>query len=70
MLAWNYRGLGSPLTVRILTDEVKSKNPALVFLMETKASSSIIKGLQRKLGLTQGILVPCDGHSGGLAMLW
>ena len=70
VLTWNCRGLGSPPTVRLLTDEVKSKNPALVFLVETKASLSRIKGLQRKLGLTQGISVPCDGRSGGLAMLW
>ena len=65
VLAWNCRGLGSPLTVRLFTDEVKSKNPALVFLVETKASSSRIKGLQRKLGLTQGISVLCNGRSGG-----
>ena len=45
VLAWNCRGLGSPPTVHLLTDEVKSKNPALVFLVETKASSSRIKGL-------------------------
>ncbi|XP_023922453.1 uncharacterized protein LOC112033913 [Quercus suber] len=70
VLAWNCRGLGSTSTVQLLTDEVKSKNPALVFLVETKASPSRIKGLQRKLQLSQGITVPCDGRSGGLAMLW
>ena len=70
MLAWNCRGLGSSPTIQLLTDEVKSRNPALVFLMETKASPSRIKGLQRKLQLTQGISVLCDGRSGGLAMLW
>ena len=70
VLAWNCRGLGSTPAVRILTDEVKSKNPVLVFLVETKANLSRIKGLQRRLELTQGITVPCDGRSGGLAMLW
>ena len=45
VLAWNCRGLRSPPTIRLLTDKVKSKNPALVFLVETKASSSRIKGL-------------------------
>ena len=68
--AWNCRGLGSPPAVWILTVKVKSKNPVLVFLVETKASSSRIKDLQRKLEFTQGITVPCDGRSGGLAMLW
>nr|POF19087.1 hypothetical protein CFP56_77186 [Quercus suber] len=38
-------------------------------LRETKAKQYRIKGLQRKLNLTQGITVPCDGRSGGLAMM-
>lgn len=45
VLAWNYRGLRLPLAVQNLTHEVKSKNPILVFLVETKASPSRIKGL-------------------------
>nr|POE82897.1 hypothetical protein CFP56_14177 [Quercus suber] len=61
---------GSTSTVRILTDEVKSKKPILVFLAETKASTSRIKGIQHKLELTQGISVLSDGRSGGLAMIW
>ena len=51
--------------VRILTDEVKSKNSILVFLVETKASSSRMTGFQRKLKFTQGIDVPSDGKSDG-----
>ena len=69
-LAWNCRGMGSAPAVRALTDEVKKSDPVLVFLSETKASQRRIKGLQRKLGLTQGITVQSDGRSGGLAMLW
>ena len=56
--------------MRLLTDVVKVTTPVLVFLLETKASQNRIKGLQRKLNLTQGITVPSDGRSGGLAMLW
>ena len=70
VLAWNCRGLGSSLAVRVLTDEVKSKDPTLVFLAETKASVNRIKGIQRKTEYTQGIIVPSDGRSGGLALLW
>lgn len=47
--------------VRTLTDEVRSKDPLLVFLTETKASTSRIKGIQTKLEYTQGIAVPSDG---------
>lgn len=70
VLAWNCQGLGSTPAVRILTDELKSKRPILVFLAKTKASSSKGKGIQNKLELMQGISVPSDGRSGGLAMLW
>ena len=67
---WNCRGLGSAPAVRSLTDVVNVTNPVFIFLSKTKASQNRIKGLQRKLNLTQGIMVPSDGRSGGLAMLW
>ena len=70
VLSWNCWGLGSTPTIRLLTDEVSSKNPTLVFLAETKAQTSRIKGLQQKLNFTQGIVVPSDSRSGGLALLW
>ena len=70
MIAWNYRGMGSTLAVRTLTDEVRTREPLLVFLVETKARVSRIRGIQAKLNYTQGIVVPSDGRSGGLALLW
>ena len=70
VLAWNCRGLVTSPAVRTLIDEVKKKNPVLVFLVETKASIERMKGFQNKLGFTQGIVVPSNGRSGGLALLW
>ena len=70
ILAWNFRGLGTPPTVLTLTKEVKGKNPILVFLVETKANTDRMKGFQHKLGFTQGNIVPRNGESGGLAKLW
>ena len=69
-LAWNCRGLGSAPAVRSLTDEVKDTDPVLVFLSETKANQNRIRGIQRKLNFTQRIIVPSDGQSRGLVMLW
>ena len=46
------------------------KKPILVFLSETKASLSKMKGFQNKIEYTEGIIVPSDGQSGGLAMIW
>ena len=70
VLAWNCRGLGTPPAICTLTEEVKKQNPVVVFLAETKANTERMKGFQQKIGLTQGIIVPSDGMSGGLAMLW
>ena len=53
-----------------LIDEVKDIDPVLVFLSKTKANQNRIRGIQRKLNFTQGITVPSDGWSRGLAMLW
>nr|POE93748.1 hypothetical protein CFP56_30518 [Quercus suber] len=69
-MAWNCRGMGSTLAVRTLTDEVSTHEPLLVFLAETKAREKRIRGIQAKLNYTQGIVVPSDGRSGGLALLW
>lgn len=63
-------GLGSPPTICTLTKEVKGKNPVVVFLAKTKATIDRMKGFQHKLGFSQGIIVPSDGKSGGLVMLW
>ena len=46
------------------------KKPILVFLFETKASLSKMKGFQNKIEYTKGIIVPRDEKSGGLAMIW
>lgn len=70
VLAWNCLGLGSTPVVQILTDEVKSRRPILVFLAKTKVSSSKVKGIQNKLELMQGISVLSNGRSRCLAMLW
>ena len=70
VIAWNCQGLGSSLAFRTLTNKVRTKKPLLVFLSETKTGMSRIKGIQNKLDYTQGITVPSDGRSGGLAMLW
>ena len=70
LLAWNCRVLGTNVAIRILTDEVKATDPTLVFLVKTKAGVNWIKGVQRKLEYSQGIIVPSDRRSGGLALLW
>ena len=52
ILAWNCRGIGSALAVRNLANEVRSKDPLLVFLIETKTGESKMKGVRNKLEYT------------------
>lgn len=69
ILAWNCQGLGSALAVQTLADEVRSHDPLLIFLAKTKTGESKMKGIRNKLEYTQGITVPSDGRSRGLAMM-
>nr|POF10697.1 hypothetical protein CFP56_59499 [Quercus suber] len=70
ILAWNCRGMRSTLAIRTFANEMRSKDPLLFFLTETKTGKSKMKGIRNKVEYTQGITVPSDGRSGGLAMMW
>lgn len=52
ILAWNCRGMGLSLAVCTLADEVKTKDPLLIFLVETKTGESSMKGIRNKLEYT------------------
>ena len=69
-LSWNYRGLGNPWTVQALKSAVKIEEPDLVFFMETKLLEDAMKGKKYEVGFTQGLIVPSDGKTEGLALLW
>ncbi|XP_042983334.1 uncharacterized protein LOC122312737 [Carya illinoinensis] len=70
LLAWNYRGLGNPRTVRELHLLVKEKVPQVVFISETKCNRERVEKIRNILGLTHSFVVDSRGKSGGLAMLW
>ena len=70
LLAWNCRGLGLDSTVGELRDLVRSHNPAVVFLSETKKEVRELEKLKWSLGFRHDVAVSCVGRSGGLALLW
>ena len=70
LLSWNYRGLGNHWTIQALKRAIKIEEPDLVFLMETKLLEDAMKGKKYEVGFTQGLIVPSEGRSGGLALLW
>ena len=69
-MAWNCRGLRNQCTVRALEKVVSSEDPSFIFLMETKLVVSEMDGIKEGLNRSQGLVVPCKGRSGGLALLW
>jgi hypothetical protein len=69
-LCWNCRGLRNPRTVRHLRRMVKSKKPAVVFLMETMVVQKKVDVLRVKLDFQNAFCVDSVGRSGGLLLLW
>ncbi|CAM8976493.1 unnamed protein product [Rhodiola kirilowii] len=70
ILAWNCRGLGTPLAIRALQDVVRTSKSPVVGLIETKATKEKCEQVRVKLGFKSCFSVPARGKSGGLALLW
>lgn len=49
---------------------VKKEEPTIVFLMETKSNTDWMKNVQERCKLKHGFIVPSNGKSGRLALLW
>ena len=69
-LSWNCRGIGNSQTVRALHNLVQQYNPNIVFLMETKVGAKRMVNVKERIGLPNGLIIPSEGKSGGMALLW
>ena len=45
-------------------------NPKIAFLMETKVGIRKMERFRTRIGLPNGIIIPSNGRSGGIALLW
>ena len=45
-------------------------NPNLVFLIETKVGTRRMMKVKEKIGFPNGLIIPSEGRSGGMALLW
>lgn len=70
VICWNYQGVGNPLTVHSLKEQVKLHSPSLVFLSETKNRRARLEDIKRRLGFEWCFVVDPRGLSGGLCLLW
>jgi hypothetical protein len=62
--------LGLDAAVGELRDLIRSYNPGVVFLCETKKRGEAMKKLQWSMGFRHGQSVDCVGRSGGMALWW
>ena len=69
-LILNCQGLGLASTVGELRNLVRSLNPAVVFLSETKMKKKAMERLQWSVGFRFGVSMDCKGRSGGLIRDW
>ena len=70
LLSWNCRGLGNQQTVNALKKIIKARVPNLDFLMETKSDIGWMEYVHDQCEFKNGLFVPSDGASSGLALLW
>ena len=69
LLSWNCQGLGNQRTVNALKMIIKAQVPNLVFLKETKSNIGQMEYVRDQCQFKNGLFVPSDGSSGGLALL-
>lgn len=66
---WNCQGIGSTLTVEGIGELIRSYRPGVLFLLETRGTTSSIERLKRRFNMFD-IAVDRVGLSGSLALLW
>ncbi|VVA35089.1 PREDICTED: reverse mRNAase [Prunus dulcis] len=68
--AWNCQGMRNPRTVLYLKEVIRSKNPSVLFLCETKMNSHSLNQIKRRYGFNKGYSVDPVGTAGGLSLWW
>ncbi|KAL5572200.1 hypothetical protein UlMin_021797 [Ulmus minor] len=70
LVVWNVQGIGNPWMSNSLLSLVKTYNPDVLFLLETKLEKHNALLLRKKLGFFDDFTVSRVGLSGGLILLW
>lgn len=69
-LSWNCHGLAAAATLSELCDICRVHQPAILFLMETRANKDRVERVRRKLKYANSFVVEARGLSEGLCLLW
>ena len=70
-LVWNCRGLGNRRAENELGELLQAKDPAIVFLSETRLRKTQMTRIKNRMDFVGLFVVPSDDQGGGgLALLW
>ncbi|XP_026455509.1 uncharacterized protein LOC113356558 [Papaver somniferum] len=70
ILSWNVQGSKTSSTRNHLTDLIRAQNPDIIFLCETKISSTKCQPLLKQYQYPNWRYIEPEGLSGGLVLLW
>ena len=65
-IAWNYRGLGNPRTIRAFRELIRKEDPHVIFLSETKLHANKLDRLKLLCRMNKCFGVDIKGRSEGL----
>lgn len=70
ILVWNFQGLSQPKAIRALKAMFSVHIPSILFLFESKLSSSCISLIANSIKLLSFEFIPATGTAGGLVLFW
>lgn len=70
IVVWNCRGASRPSFIRVTRDLIRSHQPTILAILETRLLSFQASGIISQLGFSDSICVDPEGFSGGLYLLW
>lgn len=70
IVSWNCQGAGNESFRRNFRELVRSHNPSVVFLLETRVSQDTAYEIAPFLGYSNYEIAPTEGMAGGVWMLW
>lgn len=70
IITWNCRGVGSPVELRHLLLLVRSHNPDILILEETRVSSKFFDKITVKTHFNASLVAKANRFSGDIWILW
>eukprot|EP00253_Pinus_taeda_P020399 PITA_20399 len=71
LISWNMRGLNSSSKHRILKNMIQSEKPSVVFIQETKSTTTALEKIFNKAWSgSRSVSIDAVGASGGLSIVW